>query len=158
MPITAPQIREHATFLDTDTLQAILRPQSYPPRYPEFILNHDKLRNLPFIKIFKLVDRDRLTKKFLELKGKTIVCPSCIFAKVKHRAWGGHGDHGFIRKPTQVNLGGGTSIDQIISVRAGRVPRMDGRYIRSRIHCGTVFMDHVSTNSVTHLQYSTSGI
>ena len=104
------------------------------------------------------MDRDRLTKKFLELKGKTIVCPSCIFAKVKHRAWGGHGDHGFIRKPTQVNLGGGTSIDQIISVRVGRVPRMDGRYIRSRIHCGTVFMDHVSTNSFTHLQYSTSGI
>ena len=31
LPITVAQVREHAAFLDTDTLQAILHPQSFPP-------------------------------------------------------------------------------------------------------------------------------
>ena len=35
---------------------------------------------------------------------------------------------------------------------------MDGRHTRSRIHCGTVFMDYISSNSFTHLQRSTGGI
>ena len=89
LPITTPQIREHATFLDSDTLQAMLHPQSYPPWYPECILNHDRLRNLPFIEMFKLVDRGRLPKKFLELKGKNDRLSFVCFRKSKAQsmAW-----------------------------------------------------------------------
>ena len=68
------------------------------------------------------------------------------------------GDHGSIKKLTQVNPGDGTSIDQVISAHAGLLPRLDSRHTRSRIHCGTVFMDYISTNSFTHLQCSTGGI
>ena len=38
------------TFLDTDILQAILNHQSYPPWYLEFMLIHDRLGHLPFVK------------------------------------------------------------------------------------------------------------
>ena len=92
------------------------------------------------------------------MKGKTIVCPSCVFAKAKRRDWRSRGNCGSITKLIQVNPGDRTSIDQIIYVHAVLVPRLDGRHTRSQIHYGTVFMDHVSTNSFTHLQYSTGGI
>ena len=55
LPITAAQARDYAAFLDTDTLQSILHPQSYPPWYIEFMLNHDRLGHLPFVDMFKLV-------------------------------------------------------------------------------------------------------
>ena len=92
------------------------------------------------------------------MKGKILFCPSCIFAKAKRRAWCGRGAHDSIRKPTQVNLGNGTYIDQVFSAHAGLVSQMDGRHTRSRIHCGTVFFDQVSSLSFTHLQYSTGDI
>ena len=119
------------------------------------MLSHVILGHLPFVEMFKLAKSKSLPKKYLELKGKTLVCPSYFLSKLNRRAWHGRGDHGFIKKLTQVNPGDGTSIDQIISAHAGVVPRLDGRYTRSRIHCHTVFMNYVSTNSFTHLQCST---
>ena len=122
------------------------------------MLSHDRLGHLSCVEMFKLAESGRLPKRYLELKEKTIVCPSCVIIKAKRRAWRSCGDHGSIRKITQVNPGDGISIDQVISAHAGLVPRLDGRHTRSRIHCGTVFMDHISANSFRHLQYSTAGI
>ena len=116
------------------------------------------LGHLTFAEMFKLVYISCLPKKFLELKGKKLICPSCAFFKSKRRAWRGHGDHGSIRRLTQVNLDDGTSVDQVISAHTGLVPRIDGQHTHSRIHYGTVFMDHISINSFTHLQCSTGGI
>ena len=122
------------------------------------MLSHDRLGHLPFVDMFKLAESGRLPEKYLELKGKMIICPSYLFVKAKRRAWRSCGDYGSIRKLTQVNAGDGTSIDQVISAHAGLVPRLDGRHTCSRIHCGTVFMDHVYTKSFTHLQCSTGDI
>lgn len=57
-----------------------------------------------------------------------------------------------------MNPGNDTSIDQILSAPTGFVPRLDDRHARSRIHCGTLYINHVSTISFTHLQCSTVGI
>ena len=65
LPIAASQVREHAAFLGTDTLQAILYDQSYPSWYLEFMLNHNRLGYLPFVEMFKLVNRRRLPKKYV---------------------------------------------------------------------------------------------
>lgn len=81
--ITAAQDREHTKFLDTDTLQAILHSQSYPPWYLEIMLSHDRLGHLSFVDMFKLVECGRKPKKFIEMKGKTLVCPSFVFCKGK---------------------------------------------------------------------------
>ena len=49
------------------------------------ILAHDRIGHLPIVDLFKLADNGRLPKKYLQLKGKTIVYSSCVFAKVKRR-------------------------------------------------------------------------
>ena len=110
MPITSDQVREYATFLDTETLQVIIHPQFFSPWHSKVMLSHDRLGHLPFVEMFKLVHCGRLPNKFLELKGKALVYPSCVFAKTKCRAWRSRGDHGSIRKLTQVNPGDNISI------------------------------------------------
>ena len=96
--------------------------------------------------------------KKLELKHKKLVCPSCVFVKVKRRAWCSRGSHGSTWRVTHVNLGDGTSIDHIISAHDGLFPCMDGPHKHSRINCERVFMNHVSTNSFTRIQCFTDGI
>ena len=122
------------------------------------MLTHDRLVNLPFVDMFKLAENGRLSKKYLQLKGKKIVCPSYVFAKAKRRNWRGRRAPGSLRSETQINPGDCASIEQVISAYPVLVPRIDGRHSRDRIDCGTVFFDNVSTLSFTHLQCSTGGI
>ena len=51
------------------------------------ILAHDRIGHLPIVDLFKLADNGRLPKKYLQLKGKTTVCSSCVFVKAKRRNW-----------------------------------------------------------------------
>ena len=75
------------------------------------MLTHDRLGHLPFVDMFKLVKNGRLPKKYLQLKGKKIVCPSCVFAKAKRRNWCGGGAPGSLRSATQINPSDCTSIE-----------------------------------------------
>ena len=153
--ISANQVREHAELLDTNTLQAILHPQVFPPCYERFMLAHDRLGHLLFVDMFTLAENGRLLKKYLQLKGRQFFCPSCDFAKAKRRNWRDCGAPGSLRSATQVNPGDCTSINQVISAYLGLVSRIYGYHSRDRIHCGTIFYDNISTLSFTHLQYST---
>ena len=123
------QFREHVSHLETDTLQAILHSQSLPPWFSEFMFNHDRLGHLTFAEMFTLSECGCLPKKFLDLKCKTFVYPSYVFATAKRRAWHSRGYHSSIQRATQVKSGYGTSIDQVISSHAGLVPRMCGCHI-----------------------------
>ena len=49
-------------------------------------LMHDKLGHLPFATIDRLVANNMLPPKFKKLKGKPIICPLCIFGRMRRRA------------------------------------------------------------------------
>ena len=78
--------------------------------------------------------------------------------KAKRQAWPSRAASGSIHRTTQVNPDDITYIDKVVSTHASIVSRMDSWYTHSRIHHGTVMIDHVSISSFTHLQSSTGGI
>ena len=98
-----------------------------------------------------------LPKRFLKLKKEPSMYASCIFSSMKRKARKrNHERSTMVRKLEHNRPGKGTSVDQLVSTQPGLVPRISGRHTRQRIQAATVFLDHYSDFSYTHLCTSTS--
>ena len=117
---------------------------------------HDRHGHIAFPEMDKLVAHGILPKKFEVVKGKCILCPSCIFGKMRKRAWRVKGKRsGKICK--EKYPGAKVSTDQLVVAQPGLVPRMDGRHTNERICGATGFFDHYSGYSYSALQTSLDG-
>ena len=78
-----------------------------------------------------------LPKKFAKLKGQRILCPLCIFGKLRKQAWRNKGlvSVRSIRKENENFAGAKVSIDQLAVSQPGLVPRISGWHTNSRV-CG----------------------
>ena len=101
----------------------------------------------------KLVQHNVLPGKFCKLKGKPILCPSCMFGCMKKRACQSKGIKNIkqIKKERDNYPGAKISTDQLIVTQPGLVPRLSGRHSTSRI-CGvTGFVDHCTGYSYSSM-------
>ena len=115
---------------------------------------HFRLGHLSFKKMFRLCEEGHLPHRFLQLKGKRMLCPHCAFGAARRRAWRTKGSQKSLRPDNEFLPGDATSIDHVISAQPGLVPRMDSKHTKERITSGCVFFDNVTGHSYTHLQTS----
>ena len=161
IPITDDQIKAFSKFLSPEALKQLSRKTVEDDLTQEFMHWHHKLNHLPYSDMFRLCERGMLPKRFLRLKKYPALplCPSCLFGTVKKRAWrskskkDSKGKH--IRRKDEDKPGDRVSVDQMVSRHPGLVPRITGRHTRDRITCVTVFKDHATDVSYSHLQTST---
>jgi len=57
-------------------IQKLFYRNDHDELYSEFMAWHERLNNLPISEMFKLCEKVELPQKFLNLKNKTIICPS----------------------------------------------------------------------------------
>ena len=159
IPITGHQLSEFTKHLSKDDLSLLISPTPTSPLIQEFMDWHERLNHLSFLNMFRLSEHGYLPKKFLDLKrlSKRILCPSCIFGSAKRRSWRTKGKPKNIRKSSEINPGDKVSVDQMISIHPGLVPRLSGKHTRERISCATCYKDHATGYSYSHLQTSASG-
>ena len=153
IPVTIDQVKEHLPKLTKDELEALVCPVEKDPLVSEFMAWHDRSGHLPIPDMFRLAEEGLAPSKFLKLKDKKLICPSCLFGKAHKRRWRTSRAHGSLSSEDDTP-GSRTSIDHVISAQPGLVPRIDGRHTRQRIAAGCVFVDHASRLSYTHLQTS----
>jgi hypothetical protein len=68
----------------------------------------------------------------------------CQFDQAHHHPWHRKGRaSGSTRKPTEVQPGDGTSVDQIVSAQPGLIPQMAGFPTSDRIWSTTKFCNHI---------------
>lgn len=159
LPIELQDVQAHINHLDPETVEALLNPALKSEEVLEFIAWHVRAGHLPFSVMANLCDAGQLPKRFKKIAlDKKVVCPSCVFGKCKRKPWRTKGPHGTIRRDTETEPGDRTSIDHLISAQPGLVPRLDGRHTRERINSATVFIDHVSGLSYSHLQTSADNV
>ena len=120
---------------------------------------HDKLGHLSFNDMIKLVENKLLPTKFIQLKSTKILCPSCIFGRIRKRAWRAKGLNNVknINKQVKTHPGAQVSTDQVVVSQPGLVPRLSGHHTHERICGATVFLDHHSKLSYSYLQTSLNG-
>lgn len=105
-----------------------------------------------------LVDNNILPAKFKKMKGKSVICPSCVFGSMKRRAWRNKSPASWheIKKKSDPP-GSKVSTDQLVVAQPGLVPRISGRHTTARISGATGFIDHYSGYSYSSLQTSLDG-
>ena len=157
IPTSMEEYKTAAAKLDEDAIRDIMNPRTLTPLEQEFMDTHHSLQHAPYKEMFRLAEFGHLPKRFLRLKKKPPICASCIFSSMKRKAWKrNHERSTTVRKLEHNRPGKGTSVDQLISAQPGLVPRISGRHTRQRIQAATVFLDHYSDFSYTHLCTSTS--
>ena len=151
-PSTTSDIKEIISQLSKDDLLQLLNFQ-HSTLQQEFLTLHEHLNHLSFKDMFQLIEHGKLPEKFKNLKYKTnMICPSCIFGKMKRRSWRSKAPPKSIINPLLLKPGSQVSIDQVISKQPGLVPRMEGGNTRDRIFSATVYINHFSKFSYSHLQ------
>lgn len=92
------------------------------------------------------------------MKGKPVLCPSCIFGKMRKRAWRSKSKNvSTIRKESDNYPGAKVSVDQLVVAQPGLVPRISGRHTNARICGATGFFDNHTGYSFSSLQISLDG-
>ena len=159
IPYTYEEFIQNAKCLMAEELELIKHPLPLTPIQREWKVLHDKLGHISFKDMDKLVQHGCLPRKFNSLKGTTILCPSCMFGKMKKRAWRTKGSKNMkhIRKATDDSPGAKVSTDQLVVAQPGLVPRFSGRHTHSRICGATGFLDHFSNYSYSSMQTSLDG-
>ena len=159
VPVTPEDFIEQARILDESELSLLTNPLPLNNLQIEWKRIHDKFGHLPFAEMDKLVYHGVLPSKFKSLCGKKIICPSCIFGRMRRRQWRFKNSKGKqrIRKDNQKYPGAKVSTDQLVVAQPGLVPRMDGRHTNDRICGATTFLDHYSGMSYSSLQTSLDG-
>ena len=87
LPYSTNEFINHAKCLTADELNLIKNPLPLNKLEREWKVLHDKFGHIPFSDMDKLVDNDVFPSRFKPLKGKPILCPSCMFGRMKRRAW-----------------------------------------------------------------------
>ena len=157
IPISTEDFLEAAEHLSAEDIKLIQSPETLSPLQIEWKKLHDRHGHTPFTDMDKLAECRILPTKFKQLKGQKFLCPSCIFGRMRKRAWRKKGKYKSIRKPSQNYAGAKVSIDQLVVAQPGLVPRMDGRHTNDRICGATGFFDHHTGYSYSALQTSLDG-
>ena len=159
VPYTSQEFLQHAKCLTAEELDLLKHPLPLTPLQKEWKVLHDKLGHISFRDMDKLVHHGCLPRKFASLKGTTILCPSCMFGKMKKRAWRTKGTNNLkhIRKETDDAPGAKVSTDQLVVAQPGLVPRISGRHTHLRICGATGFLDHFTNYSYSSMQTSLDG-
>ena len=159
IPYTSEEFLQHAKCLTAEELDLIKRPLPLSPVQREWKVLHDKLGHMSFRDMDKLVTHGCLPQKFKSMKGTTMLYPSCIFGKMKKRAWRTKGSNNLrhIQKAKDNSPGAKVSTDQLVVAQPGLVPRISGRHTHSRICGATGFLDHFSNYSYSSMQTSLDG-
>ena len=159
LPSDVSDFVSHTKCLSAEDMEMICNPQPLTPMQQEWKSIHDQYGHLPFAMMDKLVQNNQLPKKFAALKGKRILCPSCIFGKMRKRAWRSKGSLSAktIRKPDENFPGAKISVDQLVVAQPGLVPRISGRHTNARICGATGFLDNHTGYSYSSLQTSLDG-
>ena len=156
-PQTLEEYRSKASELEPADLHKIMHPVTLTPLEQEFMDSHHCLQHISYIDMFRMAEYGHLPKRFLKIKKNPPMCPSCIFASMKRKAWKRKSERSTtVRKLEHNRPGKGTSADQLISAQPGLVPRISGKHTRQRITAATCFLDHYSDFSYTHLCTSTT--
>ena len=146
IPCTSKDFPYHAQCLTKEELDLLKHPLPLTNLERQWKVLHDKLGHIPFSDMGALVKRNILPQKFSKLKGQSILCPSCMFGRMKKRAWRTKGvkilKH--IRKSQENYPEAKVSTDQLVVAQPGLVPRLSGRHSHSRICGATGFIDHHS--------------
>jgi hypothetical protein len=154
IPISKEQVQQHIERLDVASVEALLNPPENTELINEFMAWHYRTGHLPIPRMFDLCKRGYFPRRFLQLKDKNLICPSCVFGKCKRKPWRTKGQPGSLRSEEDNSPGARVSIDHVISKQPGLVPRMDGRHTRDRITGACVFLDNHTRYSYSHLQTS----
>ena len=159
VPYTSEEFLQNAKCLTQEELNLLKHPLPLSSLQREWKILHDKLGHIPFADMDKLVQNDVLPSKFRKLKGKPILCPSCMFGRMKKRAWRSKGAQNIkhIRKESENYPGAKVSTDQLVVAQPGLVPRLSGRHSTSRICGATGFLDHNTGYSYSSMQTSLDG-
>ena len=125
----------------------------------EWMMLHNQYGHLSTSEIERLLEFGFSPKKFKRLLNKKVICPSCIFGRMRERPWRHKGlmNKKKIRKKEQNFPGAKISTDQLVVAQPGLVPRISGRHTKERICGATGFYDHHSGYSFSALQTSLDG-
>ena len=159
VPNDANDFLQSSKCLTKEELNLIQHPHPLIPLQKEWKTVHDQYGHLLFAKMDLLVQNNMLPKKFAKLKGQRILCPSCIFGKMRKRAWRNKSVSSVktIRKEKENFPGAKVSIDQLVVAQPGLVPRISGRHTNTRVCGATGFFDNSSGYSFSSLQTSLDG-
>ena len=151
-PQTLEEYQSKASELEPADLHKIMHPVTLTPLEQELMDSHHSLQHISYTDMFRMAEYGHLPKRFLKIKKNPPMCPSCIFASMKRKAWKRKSERSTtVRKLEHNRPGKGTSADQLISAQPGLVPRISGKHTRQRITAATCFLDHYSDFSYTHL-------
>jgi len=93
VPTTTQDFVHHSKCLTKEEIELIRHPHPLSKLQKEWkTAIHDQFGHLPFAKMDWLVENNMLPAKFKQLKGSTIICPSCMFGKIRKRAWRSKGN------------------------------------------------------------------
>ena len=159
IPLTATEFVEHAKCLTEEDIKLLQHPVPLTKLQKEWKVLHDYYGHLPFAQMDKLVKHQILPQKFAKLRGKPVLCPSCMFGRMRRRAWRAKGDKNIrhIRKESEKYPGAKVSADQLVVAQPGLVPRLDGRHTNESICGATGFIDHHTGFSFSSLLTSLDG-
>ena len=82
--IQPSEFLQHAKCLSEDELTFIKNPQP-SSQLMEWIRQNDRIGHMSFADMDKLVKGGLLDKNFSSLRGRKMLCPSCMFGKMKRR-------------------------------------------------------------------------
>ena len=77
--VSVTEFVEHAKCLTEDDLRLLQHPVPLTRLQKEWKVVHNNCGHLPFAQMDKLVQHKILPQKFAKLRGKPILCPSCLF-------------------------------------------------------------------------------
>ena len=87
IPMTPEDFIVQARILDDSELSLLTNPLPLNNLQIEWKRIHDKFGHLPFAEMDKLVHHGVLPSKFKSLSGTKILCPSCIFGRMRRIQW-----------------------------------------------------------------------
>ncbi len=138
--------------LSKEEAQCLAYPRTISPAQQELLSWHHCLYHLSSGRLFQLAKWKILPQSILACEDKLPLCIACQFGLAHCRPWRRKGKAtGSIRKPTEVQPGDGTSVDQIGSAQPGLIPQMAGFPTSDRIWGTTIFCNHVSNVGYVHL-------
>jgi len=159
IPSKSSEYASHAKCLTAKELNMLKNPMPLSKLQKDWKMLHDKLGHIPFATMDKMVLNNILPRRFEKLKGTTILCPSCVFGRMRKRPWRNKSkaSRKTIRKDDETYPGAKVSTDQLVVAQPGLVPRLSGRHTNARICGATGFIDHHSGYSFSSLQTSLDG-
>jgi len=146
IPFLSEHYVQQAKCVNEEELAILTRPSNLSDLQKEWMILHDQYGHVSSKEMTALVEFGVFPRKFKALKNKQILCPSCIFGRMRKRSWRHKGDKNIkkIKKVEHNYPGAKVSTDQLVVAQPGLVPKFSGRHSKDRICGATGFIDHYS--------------